>query len=62
MAEFFDMGGYALFVWSSFGLAAATMGFNIISARRRMRITLAQLAARAARQQVRMKQSGNKVS
>ena len=59
MAAFLDMGGYAVFVWSSFGLAAATMAFNIISARRHMRITLARLALRAARQQARMKQSGS---
>ncbi len=59
MAEFFDMGGYALFVWGSFGFAAATMAFNFISARRHMRITLERLALRAARQQARMKQSGS---
>lgn len=44
------MGGYAVFVWGSFGLAAATLAFNIISARRRLRITLQKVAVRAARQ------------
>ncbi len=26
MAEFFSMGGYAFYVWSSYGLAALTLG------------------------------------
>jgi heme exporter protein CcmD len=59
MSEFLDMGGYALFVWSSFGLGAGTILFNIVSARRRLRITLAALALRAARQKNRSDGSGS---
>jgi heme exporter protein CcmD len=49
MSEFLDMGGYAVFVWSSYGLGAAAVIFNIFSARRRLRITLDGLRVRAAR-------------
>ena len=34
MSEFLRMGGYAAFVWSSFGLAAAVLFWNVVSARR----------------------------
>jgi heme exporter protein CcmD len=54
MSEFLDMGGYAPYVWSSFGFGAATIVFNIISARRRLRITLAGLAVRVARRKERL--------
>jgi heme exporter protein D len=50
MSEFLQMGGYAEFVWSSFGLAAATLVFNVISARKKLRITLEKIAMRATRQ------------
>jgi len=30
-AEFFDMGGYAFFVWTSYGLFFAIIAANIIS-------------------------------
>jgi heme exporter protein CcmD len=50
MYEFLQMGGYAEFVWSSFGLAAATLVFNVISARKKLRMTLEKVAMRAARQ------------
>jgi heme exporter protein D len=49
MWEFLQMGGYAEFVWSSFGLAAVTLVFNVISARKRLRVTLEKIAMRAAR-------------
>lgn len=48
MSEFLQMGGYAEFVWSSYGLAAATLAFNVISARKRLRMTLEKMAMRAA--------------
>lgn len=39
MAEFFSMGGYAFYVWSSYGLAAVTLGgltwFSFATARAR---------------------------
>ena len=34
MSEFLRMGGYAAFVWPSFGLAAAVLLWNVVSARR----------------------------
>ena len=40
MSDFLAMGGYAEFVWSSFGLAALVMVFNVMSARRRLRLSL----------------------
>ncbi|MBO0615320.1 heme exporter protein CcmD [Thiothrix fructosivorans] len=30
MAEFFHMGGYALYVWTSFGIAAVVLLLNIV--------------------------------
>ena len=30
-SEFFNMGGYAVFVWSSYGLAAVLLGWIFIS-------------------------------
>ena len=33
MSEFLDMGGYALYVWSSFGLTAAVVIIEIWQAR-----------------------------
>ncbi len=50
MYEFLQMGGYAEFVWSSFGLAAATLVFNVISARKKLRMTLEKIAMRAVHQ------------
>jgi heme exporter protein D len=49
MSEFLQMGGYAEFVWSSYGLAAATLVFNVVSARKRLRVTQEKIAMRAAR-------------
>jgi heme exporter protein D len=34
MNEFLHMGGYAAYVWPCFGLAAAVLAWNILSARR----------------------------
>jgi len=53
MNEFLAMGGYAEYVWSAFGLWLVTMGYNIISARRKMRTSLEQAAINAARRQPR---------
>jgi heme exporter protein CcmD len=32
--EFFDMGGYAAFVWSSYAVTFAVVGLNVLWARR----------------------------
>ena len=34
MSELLHMGGYAAYVWPCFGLAAAVLAWNILSARR----------------------------
>lgn len=31
LSEFFNMGGYALYVWSSYGLAAVLLGWVFVS-------------------------------
>ena len=33
--EFFAMGGYGLYVWGSYGMAALVLVFNVLAARRR---------------------------
>jgi heme exporter protein D len=35
LAGFFDMGGYAFFVWGSFGVALVLMGAEVLMLRRR---------------------------
>jgi heme exporter protein D len=50
MSEFFAMGGYAEFVWSSFGLTALIMVFNVFFARRRLRVSLERVTMRIAHQ------------
>jgi heme exporter protein CcmD len=49
MADFIAMGGYAQFVWSAFGIWFACVIFNIVSARRKIRVSLEQAAVAAAR-------------
>lgn len=49
MRDFLAMGGYAQWVWSAFGLAAAVLIYNFVGARRRYRRALARLALHAAR-------------
>jgi len=34
-SDFFAMGGYALYVWTSYGVAAVVLVGNVIAARRR---------------------------
>ena len=44
MAEFFDMGGYALYVWGSFGATALLMILEPILIGRRRRAVLQRVA------------------
>ena len=37
MSEFFAMGGYALYVWGSYGVTAVLMGIEIFLLKRRSR-------------------------
>ncbi len=54
MADFLAMGGYAQFVWSAFGFWLLCVIFNIVSARRRIRISLERATMAAARQRHRL--------
>ena len=52
MADFFDMGGYAAFVWPAFGLTFLVMAAMVVSTLRRLRANqreLARLEAAGAR-------------
>lgn len=46
MAEFFHMGGYAVFVWPSYALAAIVLWLNWYLPRRQHRIILRRLKRR----------------
>jgi len=48
VSEFLAMGGYAEFVWGSFGFTALVMVFNVVSARRRLRNSLQRVTERVA--------------
>ena len=51
MSEFFAMGGYAFYVWSSFGLTFIVMALNLLIPYFQRSNTLKTIAARAKRQQ-----------
>lgn len=44
VAEFFDMGGYALYVWGSFGISALLMVLEPILVRNHRRAVLQRIA------------------
>jgi heme exporter protein D len=41
--EFFDMGGYAVYVWGSYGISALVLAANVWAALRRRRVVMARL-------------------
>ena len=41
--NFFSMGGYGLYVWGSYAVAAAILLFNVVTPLRRHKIVLQQL-------------------
>lgn len=43
LSEFFNMGGHALYVWSSFAISLLLMAFNILLPWWRLKSTKAQL-------------------
>ena len=47
--EFFHMGGYGFYVWSSYGLTAIVLIFNIIQSLSLQRKTLRELTNRLRR-------------
>ena len=49
MSEFFSMGGYALYVWSAYGLTAVTVGLAVwltLHNRKKTRSALLELTDR----------------
>ncbi len=53
MAEFLHMGGYAFYVWSSYGMVAAVLGYHYFSPLIRRRKLLAELAGELASESTR---------
>ena len=51
-AEFFEMGGYAFYVWGSFGVALVLMAVEVIALRRRRRRALLQQSDPAPKMKV----------
>lgn len=49
MGEFLAMGGYGEFVWSVWALGVVTLVYNILAARRRLRVAIENAALHAAR-------------
>ena len=48
-SEFLAMGGYAIYVWSAYGLTLVVLGWNALAPGRRERALERQLAARPER-------------
>lgn len=48
LREFFAMGGYGFFVWSSYGLTALLLVGNLVLALRRERRVLRELSTRVS--------------
>ena len=46
MRAFFDMGGYAAFVWPAYAVTLGVVGLNIVSARRALARSLAEARRR----------------
>lgn len=44
MMEFLDMGGYGLYVWSSYGLSLVVLISNVIAARIRNKVVRREVA------------------
>ena len=50
MKEFFHMGGYAFYVWTSYALALVILIFNVLNPVRRERRLLREIARRVRRE------------
>lgn len=50
MSEFFGMGGYGVYVWPVYALGLVTLIYNVVSARRRMRVALENATLNVRRQ------------
>jgi heme exporter protein D len=49
MSEFFHMGGYAFYVWTSYGIALVVLVLNVLAPMRTRRRLLTDIARRARR-------------
>lgn len=49
MADFFDMGGYAAFVWAAYGLSAAALVGLALSSRKQLKKSAEDVEAARAR-------------
>ena len=52
LAQFFEMGGYAFYVWVSFGVALLLMAVEVLLLLRRRRRVLLQQSAEAPKMKV----------
>ncbi len=52
-AQFLQMGGYARFMWPAYGVALSLLLFNVLGARRALRMAKADARRRLAREQTR---------
>lgn len=60
LSDFFNMGGYAFFVWLAYGVSFSSLAVLIIMSARRKRKVLTEIAGKMARE-ARLKESrGNK--
>ncbi|RMF99280.1 MAG: heme exporter protein CcmD [Gammaproteobacteria bacterium] len=57
MTEFLAMGGYAQYVWPTYGLTLIVVVINVVAARRRLRSVREALALKAARERRRRSQA-----
>ena len=53
MSAFFDMGGYGLYVWSSFAISALVIAYNLILPHWQSQRVLKKLAQTLTEEQVR---------
>lgn len=51
-SEFFNMGGYAVFVWSSYGVTFAVLAWNVIVPLMRRKKIIAQVKRAIKREQL----------
>lgn len=51
MNEFFEMGGYAAYVWSSFALTALVLIGNLVAARTKLSHTLRSIVGQLKREE-----------
>lgn len=60
LTDFLHMGGYAFYVWFSYGAAAVLVGYLILNSFKGHRTLLTQIAARQNREQ-RMRKAAEKI-